>query len=267
MSRLLDGVNQYLEIDQAVVATTPLTMACFFRSTDTANTQVLMSIVDSSVANHGFWLMLRGATGGDPVAARAYAGGLGTANSAVGYSLNIWQHACGVFVESELRFVLVDGGNIGTNVNNLTPAGLDRTSIGRAGDSTPDFYIAGEIEGAAIWNVALTRQEIWLHACGVPAPFIRPQNLIYWPLESAEDFEWQRRYDMAAFNTPGVGVHPPKVMEYWNKYHLRAATVQGTTSLVSWGRPNVWQATGRVPDVVGNPTLTTYAGYSVPTGD
>jgi len=257
--------SEYLETDQAVVSGPPFTAACFFRSNDLVSNQTLISLADKDVGDQSHRLLINRSVGGDPVRLQSAAGAGNVADTSIGYSANTWHHAGGIWAADNDRAVFLDGTHKGVNAVNRAPAGIDRTSIGRVGDSTPGQYMNGDIAEVSIWDAALTDYEIYLHSIGVPAPFIRPQNLVaYWPLRDGVDFEWMRRFDMTAYNTPGVGEHPPKVLEYWNKLRMRAVSTQGTMPLASWGVPNVWSAKARAPSFA--PILTTYSGYSVPVG-
>ena len=51
------------------------------------------------------------------------------------------------------RRVYIDGGSKGTNATNASDSALDRTSIGRAGDSTPDGYFDGRLAEISFWRI------------------------------------------------------------------------------------------------------------------
>lgn len=256
MSRLFIAANtEYLGINQAIVSGAPLSKACWFNPNAFTTEMILLSLYDGPGSNDRFLLAFRGDQAGDPVAAMTTSNVTGVALSIAGVGgISQWAHAAAVFAAADDRRAFFNGGNKGTNADSKIPAGIAQTNIGRQNASQGPFYFSGSIAEAAIWNAALTDYEVYLHSTGIPAIFIRPQNLAaYWPLVSAEDFDWYRRYDMTAFNTPGIAPHPPKVLEFWRRYWMRAVTTQGISRLVSWGVPNEWnvramvQAAGIVP--------------------
>ncbi len=214
MARLFDDAqNEYLEIDQAVVTGVPLTLACWFKSDSITLSQYLIYIADKDVATHAFALSASGAAGGDPIRAVTYGGTLTSAASTAGYNANTWHHACGVFAATNSRAAYLDGGNKGTGNVDKIPANLDRTSIARAGDSTPGFYVSGYVTEAAIWNAVLTDEEVAILAKGFSPLLIHPQNLVaYWPLIRDEDQDRVGGYDLTAFSDgagPGIATHIP----------------------------------------------------------
>lgn len=185
MARLFDDASsQRLEINLAVIAAVPLTLACWFRSNDLTVTQDLIAIADKDVDTHYFRLIADGAAVGDPVSAVARGGGTSAiAVTSAGYTANTWQHACAVFTSATSRAAFLDGANKGTEATNATPAGMDRTSIGRLGRLTATAYMSGEIAEAAVYSVALADAEVLMLSLGVSPLMVRPDALVaYWPL-------------------------------------------------------------------------------------
>jgi hypothetical protein len=190
VARLFDDAStQYLEVDSAPVTAYPFTLACLFNN-DVANANItLLWIGDKDDAAQYHALSLAGAVGGDPIRAVSIAATAGTADSSAGVAgaTNAWGHACGVFTSATSRAAFFNGANKGTNTTNRTPAGLDRVSIGRLGDSTPTDYWSGLIAEAGVWDIALSDAEVAL--LGTPigvntwlSPWmVRPENLVaYW---------------------------------------------------------------------------------------
>lgn len=173
--------SQYLEADVALVAAEPVTMACWFNSDDVTIRQSLMWVGDKDVVTEYHDLTCDGATAGDPV--RAGSENAGRSSTTTGYSANTWHHAAGVWVNDSERSSYIDGGSKGTNSTLRTVTGLDRTSIGRYGDSSPSDYMSGLIAEAALWTVALSDAEILVLALGVSPLLVQPGSLAgYWPL-------------------------------------------------------------------------------------
>lgn len=184
MSRNFNGTTQYLSNTNAILAATPLTMACWFYSTNAAALQNLMEIGTDGTANHRFSLDANGSAAGDPIRAGANtAAGLAVASTSTGYAINTWQHACGVWASTTDRKAYLNGGGEGTNTTSRVPAGMNSTYIGARHNAAVDTFIVGFIAEAAIWNAALNTSEIAALARGVSPLRIRPDNLkFYSPL-------------------------------------------------------------------------------------
>jgi hypothetical protein len=194
--------SHYLERSAALVTAVPLTMACWFNSTDVTVRQDLFCITNGASGSEAFIIAADGATGGDPIKAIHAGGGAGIASSSSGFSANTWHHACGVFVTNSSRTAYIDGGSAVNETTAVsTPTGLDTTSIGRvlvSGAGTN--YMSGRIAEVGIWDVALDAAEVAALGKGVAPPLIRPQSLIaYWPLfglDASELDRWKNKYDM-----------------------------------------------------------------------
>jgi hypothetical protein len=181
MARLFDDAkSQYGEIDSAVVAAEPFTMVGWFYA-DASRFQGITFVGDKDVANQYHVLALD-----DTNHVRAWSedvAGIQSATTTTVFGLNAWHHGAAVFAATNDRRAYLDGGGKGTNAVNRAIAGLDRTSIGRAGDSTPSLYFSGRIAEAAIYNVALTDDEVAQLAKGASPLLVRPDALVaYWPL-------------------------------------------------------------------------------------
>lgn len=228
MARLFDNAaNEYLAIGNAVLSAYPITMACWANVDDDTGSVSLIGIGDSSVGNHYHVLRLRGNLG-NRVDAHSIDGVSGVANIAAGYVVDTWHHFCGVFSASNLRAVFVDGGSKATNATDVSPAGLDRTTIGASPDQFLAFKMSGRIAEAAIWNAALSDAEVAILAAGYSPLFVRPQNLVaYWPLVRDEDQDRVGGYDMTAFNAPTIGPHPPIIYPASRTFYSLAAAPVG----------------------------------------
>ena len=195
-----------------VVASMPFTMACWFKSSDTTNAQCLMAFVNQSGGVNGDWHQLRlaGGAAGDPVHAVSYATAAQTAATSTGYSANTWHHACGIFASATDRRAYIDGGSKGTNTTAQSPVSLSHTSLGWLWRSdNPAPALAGSIAEAAIWDVALTDEEVAALGKGLCPLFVRPQNIVaYWSL-IRDDNDRIGVYNLTAGNTPTWTDHPP----------------------------------------------------------
>ncbi|NIP55018.1 MAG: hypothetical protein GWN00_14850, partial [Aliifodinibius sp.] len=129
------------------------------------------------------------------------------------YSTNTWTFAAVVQRTSTDRDVYINTSSPVNDTTDITPAGADRISIGREGDSTPGDSWSGNIAHAAVWSTDLSDDEIRSLAQGFSPLFVDPVNLVaYYPLLRT-DKDWVGGYDLTAYNTPSWGTtHPPVIM-------------------------------------------------------
>ena len=202
---------QYLINASPPVTDVPLTMACWFNSTDLTLGQALINITDNSSTTNYFTMLAHGTLTGDPVTALTRGGGVNqTAMSSTGFSSGVWHHACAVYASSSSQAAYIDGGSKGTNSGTSNPTGIDDLNIGRAGDSTPGAYMEGKIAEAAIWNVALTDAEVASLGAGFSPLIVHPKNLIFYaPLIRDEDRDIIGGLALAPTAGPTIGTHVP----------------------------------------------------------
>jgi hypothetical protein len=149
--------EEYLKAS-AVLTGTPITVSCWFYTTVTA-IQRLVDITDESTWNQRFSLR---AHSNYFLSGQIYATpGSDAAICSAQYSLNTWHHATAVFASSTSRACYMDGGNKGTNTTDLTPTGLDITTIGSGiNTNSPWQPMTGRVSGVKIWNRALSDAEV-----------------------------------------------------------------------------------------------------------
>ncbi len=236
MARDFNGSSDRLEADTAALTVEPLTFACWFNTDSNTVEEILMYIGDKDSADLNYWaLLLKGDTAGDPVRAKAASGSASSAAStSTGFSTATWQHACAVFASATDRRAFINGGSKGTNATSRTPGATpDRTSIGRYGDSTPSNYYDGRIAEAAIWNVALTDNEVQMLAQGVSPLFVRTASLVsYWPIGRGSP-ENSFGGDVLALTVTGAVVYdhaPVSPMFGFNRFVLPSAAGGGPTT-------------------------------------
>lgn len=208
----------------AAATVTPITMACWFNSSDITVKQTLMSLGQDIDAVQFFQLCAQGATGGDPITAEASGG---VASSASGYSANTWHHAVAVFASSTSRFAYKDGTAGTENTTNVTPTALANTTVGYTDLSGNFNFMSGMIAWPAIWNVALTGPEVLLLARGRHPTTIRPENLVaFWDWEG-RDIEHGLRAAYPLTNTGSTPVMGPGFLsQRIARLHLLGAGVQ-----------------------------------------
>lgn len=218
------AASEYLAILQAVAPGEPFAVSCMFNTDNTTVDIWLVSLADGGVTNQYHALALN-TTGGVPDAVTAHSRDAVTwsrAETTIPYVGNAWQHACALFPSATDRRVFLEGGNKGTNSTSRTIAGLDKTTIGTSADSTPGDYMAGYIAEVGIWDLSVwpgatpSAQADEFERVAVPAlakgyaPSFFPLGLVaYWKLVRDEDQDLVNRYNMTAYNTPGIAAHPP----------------------------------------------------------
>lgn len=171
----------------AVLTATPVTIACWAKTSITGSTQIMGGLYTSGSAfNRNAFNLVVGSTN---VVSAIAGGGTGgnSASSSTSISANTWFHACGVWTSATSRAAFLNGGGKGTDTVSQTPAGINRTSIGVGDGSSASTPFApagtGDIAEYAIWNVALTDAEVASLADGIHPFLVRPSALVaYYPL-------------------------------------------------------------------------------------
>jgi len=252
-----DAASEYLEIDSTPVVAAPFTLACWSNVDDQVVQYSAMWVGDKDDWRN-YWALMSGGAGNDYVnfVARSAVAFPSCATTTT-WSANTWNHWCGVAAAANDRRAYLNGGGKGTNNIACSPAGADRVSIARLGDSSPQNYMLGRIAEPVIYSCALTDLEVWLLSRGVPPPLIRPQSIVaYWPLWDTDRDVWNARYHMTPFNTPSWALHPPKVLDWWRKYGNRAQTQFALKQFISrqpynlsYHKPQAFAPTGvtRIP--------------------
>lgn len=160
----------------------PLTLACWFNTTNTTAIQALMC-VNATANSDRHVLYARGDVAGDPIRMQSVTGATtGNADTTTGYSSGVWTHACGVLSSNTSRTAYINGGSSGTNATNVS-ASTVQCSIGAQRFATFPLgtsFTMGQIAEVGIWNVALTAAEIASLAKGMTCDKIRPQSLVYY---------------------------------------------------------------------------------------
>lgn len=209
MAILFDDASlEYLD-GASELATVPFTMACWFKTDQTALWQGLMSQVDQDGTTFHHSLITDGSA--HVGAYTKVSGTSGAGYSFDTYSANTWHHACGVWVSAEERKAYLDGAVGNTDTTVMVMANVDAVSIGAIARSTPYLFTSGSIAEAAIWNINLSANRIAALAAGAWPPSIRPDQLVgYWPMHNVnmiDDIVGDNV--MTAYNTPvSSGEHP-----------------------------------------------------------
>jgi len=204
--------SQYLETDSPPFTGLPFTMSQWFNVTRTNASDGNFFLGDSGTVDNRFWASAR-SNGNWGIASSAPGGGSGVSDAGA-YSANTWHNGVGVYRTTSDREAFLDGVGGAGNTDNQIPAGVDRLSIGRFGDSTPGLYVDGLIAFFALWDVALTDAEVASIAAGYDPPFIRPESLVFY-MDMLGDGDNDRigGLHLTPFNGPTLGPSPPIISQ------------------------------------------------------
>ena len=210
-SRLFDRtVPDFLETDTAFVTTAPFTVCGWF-NTAVVDDDTIISLVDKDVGDNTFSLRIN-TSNKARWRVQDTAGGQNSVTSTTSYSINTWHSMCAVEAATNDRRVYLDGGGKGTSTSSRTPVGIDRTSIGRMGDSTPGNEFDGKLAHIAVWSAALTDGEIAIYAAGVSPRRIRTSALVlYIPINGQSPELNLAGVNLTVNGTPSVDEEPPDV--------------------------------------------------------
>ncbi len=185
MAYSFNGTNQYFStVTDNLFADLPITMACWFITSNNTTNQGLLNICDNTTGGQGIRLNTQGAVAGDPIRILSVGTAAVAVDTTTGFSINTWTHACGVFASSTSRTVYINGGSSATNTTNSSGTGENRLFQGvvRAASAFTNYF-TGSLAEVGVWNAALTADEVLSLARGMSPSLIRPQSLtIYAPL-------------------------------------------------------------------------------------
>lgn len=158
MARTFDGTTAYLQYSTTPVVTAyPMSLSAWIKLGATAATYIINGLSSQTVANT--ILLTDWQTSGKIHAAA----GTNEAITAAGFSdTTTWHHIVGVFASTTSRSAYFDGNNLATNSGSFAfPASLFQT-IGAYfnGTTTAVLFFNGSIAFPAIWNTALTTNDI-----------------------------------------------------------------------------------------------------------
>lgn len=214
MSRLFDDAsNQRLDTTSSPVTAAPFTMAAWMRSDDLTINQIVMNIQDADIGDDYWRMVAMGNVTNDPIHIRVEDAPPPGADSASttpsGYSANVWHHVCVVEASASDRRAYIDGGSEGTDIASAAPSGITKLTVGGRFNAG---YMSGNIGHPALWDVALTLQEIASLANGVSPLRLRRGSLVgYWPIngQSPEYNVIGTGENLVLVSTPTVDEEPP----------------------------------------------------------
>ena len=212
MARLFDDANfDHVQVNAAAVTAAPFTVSCWFRADQVTLTPAMFWIGNSAASDNYWVLQFRGDQAGDPIDFTARNPTSAPARTTTGATLNKWHHACGIEYSAISRACFIDGGSKGTNSTSVTPTGANRMAIGRFADSSPTEYWSGALARVAIWNEALSDEEVLALARGESPLRIRLHALKgYWRLlpQNGTADDYLLKNHMFATALPDIAIDP-----------------------------------------------------------
>ncbi len=186
MSRVC-AISGDVYLDNLVSA--PVTAAPFsisahcYPTTDGVNELTVIQMQDKDVDDNYWQLGIWGGDANNPARFRSVSGGAGAdADVSSIITFDAWNHI-GAVETSATDHRVYCNGSTGQDTNSRTPANADSVTIGRQGDSTPGDEFEGRLAEVAVWDVALTADEMNALRFGANPLKMRRANLVgYWPL-------------------------------------------------------------------------------------
>jgi hypothetical protein len=190
-------------------------MHCWFRPDNVTADMVIMGLETANPDSNGFFVMhFLGTVAGDPMTAHTWNGVTDDSASQVGVAVNQWNHSVCVFASTSSRHVVLNGSKATSSANVTAPAAsIDNCRLGSyRGDA---LFADGRIADAAMWNVALSDDEIAALQKGYSPLLVRPSALVaYWPLvgRTSPEIDVRGGRNFTLTNSPTPAEHPRVIM-------------------------------------------------------
>lgn len=174
--------TEYHQIDAAVVTAYPFTMACWVYADSVSAGRTALALGPQSSAAVGQRLGLNSTS--------VFAQSEGTQGTFSGLSAtaptaNTWHHIAGVWASSASRVAYLNGTGGTPETSTVTfSTSINRTVIGaRLRSNVYSIAMEGKLAECAIWNVALSDDEILSLSKNIRPLKVRPESLVmYVPL-------------------------------------------------------------------------------------
>jgi hypothetical protein len=164
--------SQDLTTTSTPLTAVPLTLACWFYSTNVSNQGSLVGVERSSGGINGYFI--RSANNQFMVLQNASNVQGGT------ISVNTWHHGAATYPSSGNITGYLDGTSVVTPALTVTSTSADRIAIGSRFNNASGAFMSGRIAEVGIWNVALDAAEIASLAKGMTCDKVRPQSLVFY---------------------------------------------------------------------------------------
>lgn len=186
------------------VTAVPMTLACWFYSTNTAQ-QTFVSVGISGGTHR--CMIQRNTT--SQVSANAV-GNISVVSTFTGSTIvtNTWNHACGVFASNTSRTAYFNGSAATTNTSTVTQNAFDDLRIGARWATTLGVGMRGLLAEVGVWNVALTAGEISSLADRINCSKIRPESLVFYSPLVREFIDTVGGSAITNNNSVLIGNHP-----------------------------------------------------------
>ena len=183
MSRLFSGSNDRVYCEDVVGFPNSdahlITMACWIKLTDNVSSDMnVMGYSPTDDDSEGFNLILRSAPNRVGLLLRD-SGGSSHATSTATLVVGNWYHACVVNAATNSRFAYTNGASKGSNTSTKTVNGAASIYFGTSGGNTrylSNTYIAQP----AVWDTALSENEILMLAKGLSPLKVKPTSLCFY---------------------------------------------------------------------------------------
>jgi hypothetical protein len=225
MARSFNGSTHKLtRADTCGISGYPVTFACWFNPANVTAGHGLINFGNSTDNGKYIGLWADGEAAGDPINAVIVNPFALRSGNTSAFSASTWQHAAGVFTSTSLQSWL--NGTAGTATAHSTEwPSTNRTGVGALERATPGKFLNGSCAEAAIWNVALTDDEIKALAAGLSPPHVRPGALVaYWPLfaRATNEEDWVGGNTLTVTGATAAD-HPRIIYPAWPEIILSAA--------------------------------------------
>ena len=210
MSRDFNGSTDYLE-NTSLALSFPLTMACWFWFDTGDLPSTLMNMGGNS--NLHYHLLTMADDESVSMVSRAGGGGAIASTGAAVWNYDTWNHTCGIVASATDRRVFINGGGKVTNSDSRSPT-INQFNIGvRFYNATYNAYNEGRIARTAVWDKALTDQQVANLAARQSPLEIEYANLQAYH-EILGDFspepDWSgNQYNLTLGGTPAQASHVP----------------------------------------------------------
>lgn len=166
-SILFNGSSSLAQLDASPISAVGFTVSLWFRGTsgyDASTGRCMMSISDKSASGMQSGLLTSnnsaGAGDDNQTLARDISDFNGNANNNSNTVVDTWYHCVGTWNSATSRYCWVNNVQGAENTHSVALSGYDRITIGRLGDSTPNWHWLGQIAHVAVWDTVLTDTQI-----------------------------------------------------------------------------------------------------------
>ena len=199
--------TQYLSTASAPASGTPMTIACWCKTTAFTNVAG-RAAVSVGVANGTHRNQINVNNTNAQLFAIGASGTGQSANIALGGN-NVLFHYAGVFESSTSRTAYINGVVGATNTTNIGSQNAANTiTIGARWNGSLGNYYNNDISEVGIWNVALTAAEIASLAGGMTCDKVRPQSLVFYAPLVRNLQDVKGGLTITNNNTATVAAHP-----------------------------------------------------------